>query len=410
MRPAWSMLIQQAAGADCPLKGGGMRFRISVAAWLLMAVAAGGCSVFQGGGVYTNPDYGPTDLGYLQVNLPPLPLLPSSYWINASPSIVDSLKGKVVLFDFWDYTCVNCIRTLPYLRAWYKRYSKDGLVIIGVHSPEFRFARKRTNVAAAMKKFGIKYPVVLDNDFGLWKEFGNEAWPEEYLVDRDGFFRYRHIGEGEYGNTEQMIRDLLKEGHPKLKFPALMKPVRPTDVPGAVCYRPTRETYLGYGRGQIGNKKGYKDDVVADYPGPAVVQRGRFYLEGRWEARKQFVRYAGRVGKGELLLNYSASSVNLVARPDYTALPSKANLAPVRVYAYLDGSPVPKRDRPSGMAADDEGRTYITVFTPRMYNVIDSKKFGRHILTLKPASDAFAAYSFTFGTSCVGSSSSTSVR
>lgn len=378
-----------------------MIYRVPVTVLLFISLLAGGCGVFQTGAVYTNPDFNPTDLGYLQVNMPSLPRLPSSDWINAPPSIVDSLKGKVVLLDFWDYTCVNCIRTLPYLKEWCERYSKDGLVIIGVHSPEFQFAKKKSNVAAAVRKFGIKYPVVLDNDFGLWREFGIEAWPEECLFDRNGILRYRHIGEGEYGNTEQMIQTLLKVGHQKLAFPPLMKPVRSTDVPGAVCYRPTPETYLGFGRGHIGNKAGYKDNAMVNYRDPVSVDHNKFYLEGKWKIRDQYVRFAGRIGNGKLLLDYCASSVNLVARPDYSALPAAGEPGSFRVYVYLDGVPVPEQDRPAGMKTDREAKTYITVTKPRMYDIIEGKEFGRHVLTLVPASDAFAAYSFTFGTSCV---------
>lgn len=368
---------------------------------VLLAVLAGGCAFPGNSDVYTNPDYRPADLGYLQVSMPPIPKFPPVDWLNAAPEITDSLRGKVVLFDFWDYTCVNCIRTLPYLEEWYSRYRKDGLVIIGVHCPEFRFAGKRRNVIAAVRKFGIKYPVVIDDGYALWKEFGNNAWPEEYLFDRDGILRYRHIGEGEYGNTEEMIRKLLKKGNPQLRFPPLMGPVRPTDVPGAVCYRPTPETYLGYGRGNIGNKQGYKYNAVVDYLRPKAVAKNRFYLSGKWEVRKQYVRYAGRTGEGYILLDYAASSVNLVIRPDYGSIRPKEKAGSFRVYVYLDSLPVPETERPRNMRAGNGGETYITVTEPGMYDIIRGKKYGRHILRIEPGSDAFAAYSFTFGTSCV---------
>ncbi len=377
-----------------------MTFRKALAAFILLLVFNSGCGSFAGTKTYKNPDYSPNDLGYLRIGMPDIPRLPADDWINASPGIVDSLGGKVVLFDFWDYTCVNCIRTLPYLKEWYKRYSGDGLVIIGVHSPEFQFAKKRRNLEKAAEKFGLMYPIVMDNDFKLWNEFGNQSWPEEYLFDANGVLRYNHIGEGEYGNTEGMIQKLLKESDPKLSFPPVMQPVRPTDVPGAVCYLPTAETYLGYERGHIGNGEGHADDKILEYPRPKTVKKDRFYLVGKWEVHPQYVRYAGKSGNGRLLINYAASSVNLVIRPDSAGAVDKNIHHSFRVYVYEDGLPVPEGERPADMRSDHSGRTYIAVTFPGMYDIISGKDFGRHDLTLEPGSDAFAAYAFTFGTAC----------
>lgn len=382
-----------------------MRLRSTILTLLVLPALLWGCAFIGGTKVYTNPDYPPGDIKYLNVSMPPLPVLPAADWINASPGIVDSLRGKVVLVDFWDYTCVNCIRTLPYLKEWYKRYAKDGFIIIGIHSPEFLFAQKRANLESAVRKFGLKYPVVMDNNFSLWKEFGNQSWPEEYLFDQDGTLRYVHSGEGEYGNSEEMIQRLLEEKDPKLKLPPLMRPLRPTDVPGAVCYLPTSETYLGYSAGRIGNSRGYTDNLAVDYRQPKSLKKNRFYLVGKWVARGQYVRYAGESGDGKILLDYSAASVNLVLRSDYRALPPGHKRDPIRVFVYLDGLPVPKEDWPSGMKLSKGGKTFFNLRDPGMYDLVECKKYGRHVLTLIPTSDAFAAYSFTFGTTCVTSGS-----
>jgi thiol-disulfide isomerase/thioredoxin len=383
-----------------PGKGVLMKLRLSVLIFLLPIVFNNGCSSLGGTKVYKNPDYSAADLGYLQIGMPAIPNLPAEDWLNATPGIVDSLQGKVVLFDFWDYTCVNCVRTLPYLKEWYKRYAKDGLVIIGVHSPEFQFAKTRENLEAAVVKFGLEYPVVMDNGFKLWTEFGNNSWPEEYLFDGNGVLRYNHVGEGEYGNTESMIQKLLKASDPELSFTPVMRPLRPTDAPGAVCYLPTGETYLGYKSGKIGNEEGYSDNHLVDYSAPKSIAKDRFYLVGKWEIRAQYVRYAGDPGKGKLMMNYAASSVNLVIQPDSSGLAHPGQHDPFRVYVYRDGLPVPEGDRPSGMQLDDSGRTYFTMTNPGMYDIIDGRKYGRHLLTLEPSSDTFAAYSFTFGTVC----------
>ncbi len=379
-----------------------MRFRLPLSALLVFIISIGGCST-AGIQVYKNPDTSAGDIGYLQVSIPPIGGLPASDWINATPDIVDSLKGKVVLFDFWDYTCVNCVRTIPNLKEWYKRYHKDGLVIIGIHTPEFAFAMKRKNVETAVKSFGIKYPVVLDNNDRLWNEFGNQVWPEEYLFDSHGLLRYNHSGDVEYGNTEYMIQKLLRDRDGNIDLPPIMKPLSPTEGRGAVCYRPTAETYLGFGSGEIGNRQGYRKNVAFDYVSPRSVKNDRFYLTGRWKAERQYVRYAGKASKGKILLNYAASSVNLVIRPDYHGVGVDAGRKPFDVYVYLDNLPVPETDRPSGMKVGKGGKTYIVVREPRMYDLIMSKKFGRHTLTLVPESDSFAAYSFTFGTTCTTS-------
>lgn len=368
-----------------------------------MALLSGGCGASAAGGVkvYDNSKSGVTDIGYAGVHMPAFPRLGSRYWFNASPDLVNHLKGKVVLVDFWDYTCVNCIRTFPYLKEWYRRYSKDGLVIIGVHSPEFQFAQKRKNVAQAIKKFGLKYPVVMDNDFRIWKIFGNQYWPQEYLFDKNGLLRYAHSGEGEYGNTESMIQKLLKELNPEVKLPPLMKPVRAVDEPGAVCYLPTAESYLGYRRGRIGNRGGYVNDEAAEYFRPKVIKKGFFYLVGRWETRRQYVRYSGRQGEtGTILLNYHASQVNIVVRADRNGIPRSHARAGVRLYIYQDGMPIPKGERPQDLRVGPQGKTFILVKEPGMYTVVDNRKFGRHILSLETSADGLAAYSFTFGTSC----------
>jgi thiol-disulfide isomerase/thioredoxin len=132
-----------------------------------------------------------------------------AHWINSEPLTIESLRGKVILVDFWTYSCINCIRTQPYLNAWHEKYEKDGLVIIGIHAPEFAFEKVESNVREASKKAGIKYPVALDNDFATWNAYGNRYWPAKYLIDQNGIIVYKHFGEGNYTETELKIQELL---------------------------------------------------------------------------------------------------------------------------------------------------------------------------------------------------------
>ena len=173
-------------------------------------------------------------------------------WINSEPLTISGQLGRVVLIDFWTYTCVNCIRTLPYLKDWYDKYADKGLVIIGVHSPEFDFERRRENVVDAMEKYGIKYAVAQDNNFGTWRAYENRFWPAKYLIDGDGFIRYTHFGEGAYDETEQRIRKLLIEVGADLSSIATGTDPGPEIDPGARAATsrggPTRELYAGYER------------------------------------------------------------------------------------------------------------------------------------------------------------------
>jgi len=343
-----------------------------------------------------SPQDGLTDLKDKNIKMPSLPDVESKYWFNTGDTL--NLRGKVVLVDFWDYTCVNCIRTLPYLKEWYSRYKDDGLVILGVHSPEFEFAKKRENVVEALNKFGLNYPIVMDNDFKIWTLFSNQFWPAKYLFGVDGTLRYVHFGEGGYGNFEEAIQKLLKEANPGMKLPTIMEPIRATDVPGAVCYRTTPETYLGYDRGSIGNEEGYSHDEIVFYAEPNKIENDKFYLVGKWEIAPQFVRYAGTANSGKLIMNYTAAEVNLVIKPSTGT--DMVYHDPFKVYIYQDGEPVSKEDRSEDMRSDSDGSTYIMVDAARMYYIVKNKSYGRHILTLKPASAAFAAYAFTFVTAC----------
>ncbi|HWN56639.1 MAG TPA: redoxin family protein, partial [Methylomirabilota bacterium] len=170
------------------------------------------------------------------------PELEGGNWIQHGPVSLKELRDKaVVLIDFWDYTCVNCIRTLPYVVEWNRRYAKSGLVIVGVHAPEFSFAREGSHVAEAAARFGLEYPIVLDNEYAIWRAYSNRFWPAKYLIDSKGRIRYYHFGEGSYQESELAIQGLLRELSPTLSLPPPMEPMRDTDQPGAVCYRVTPE-------------------------------------------------------------------------------------------------------------------------------------------------------------------------
>lgn len=326
---------------------------------------------------------------------PPAPEFPAGLiWLNSPPLTVKELRGKAVLIDFWEYTCVNCIRTLPYLKAWHERYADKGLVIIGVHTPEFAFARAQENVARAAKTFGLKYPIVNDRDYRIWNSYGNRYWPAKYLFDAEGRLRYFHFGEGAYGDTEQQIQALLREIDPSVKLPTIMEPIRSEDRPGAVCYPVTPELYAGYQRGMIGNPEGFQKDRAATYQDPGRHVDGLLYLHGRWHSGPEGLRHARTTAapRDYVALRYRALEVNCVLKPE--------SGKPIKVVVTQNGRPVAPTDRGADLRVDTKGETYLLVDEPRMYRIIKNATFGAYDLKLACAQEGLGIYAFTF-VSCV---------
>lgn len=314
-------------------------------------------------------------------------------WLNSAPLSLRQLRGRVVLIDFWDYTCVNCIRTLPYVQAWHERYQDKGLTVIGVHTPEFTFAQYESNVERAIRDFHLTYPIVLDSDYELWKAFANRCWPTKYLLDQEGYLRFAHFGEGGYSEFEQAIQDLLHEVDPGVALPPIMPPLREEDHTGAVCYPPSAELYLGHRRGRIGNEGGFREDSIAEYSFSGDLQEHCFYATGRWASTAEYFEAVGE-GPHGLTLTYSAAAVNAVlASPRGSAC---------EVLMLQDGKPLNRQQATSDTrfrVVDGEQQSYMVVEQPRMYGVLNNHEFGDHILELLCPS-GLAAFALTFS-SCV---------
>ncbi len=303
-----------------------------------------------------------------------------------------------MLIDFWDYTCVNCIRTLPYVQQWHERYAAKGLTVIGVHTPEFTFAQYESNVERGILEFGLTYPIVIDADLELWKLFANRFWPSKYLIDAEGYLRWAHFGEGAYRSTEEAIQGLLRELDAGVVLPAVMDPVRTADREGAICYAASPETYLGHRRARCGNPGGLKDDSIADYDFPASgdsfkLEESYFYLRGKWAATAE---YAEAVGDGphSIAIRYAAEGVNLVA-----ASPRKPG---GEIVMLQDGRPLtPLQSAPDLRFRQTLGGTeaYVSVDRARLYRVLANPEFGTHELELR-CSEGVAAFAFTFN-SCL---------
>jgi thiol-disulfide isomerase/thioredoxin len=328
----------------------------------------------------------------------PAPDFQSQTWFNSPPLSLPRLRGKVVLIDFWEYTCINCIRTFPYLRRWNELYAPVGLIIIGVHTPEFAFAKNPANVANAVKRFGFSFPVVIDNDETIWNAFHNAAWPADFLIDKDGRIAYIHIGEGNYGETEMAIRKLLKEARPGLAFSNSRYAIPAdanADMDASVCRRATPEIYLGFARTQnLANPGGEDQTQEVHYVAPPVVPADSFALEGNWRASDEFVEHmrASPQPKDAVELHYQAKAVYMVAGSD--------DGSPKQLYVAQDGKPLTPNARGFDVHAGANGATYITLAGKRMYYVVNNPEFGEHALALSTSQPGVSLYSFTFGNNC----------
>jgi thiol-disulfide isomerase/thioredoxin len=322
----------------------------------------------------------------LNVRAPELPK--GITWLNSSPLTMKGMRGKVVLIDFWEYTCVNCIRTFPYLIEWHRRYKDKGLVIIGVHTPEFDFAKRLDNVRRAATDFGFRYPIAVDSDYKIWNSYGNRYWPAKYLIDKKGVIRDFHFGEGDYGNTEAKIQLLLKEINPKVALLPVMEPVRAEDRPGAVCYRVTPELYGGSLRGELGSTLS-----GALYRDPGKHEDGVIYPHGAWTQGREVLLHTRQTSTPEdyIALKYHALGVNAVLRPERGK--------PVRLYVQHDGKPVAKEDKGDDIRYETDGRSYVLIDQPRMYSLIKNAKFAQREMKLLTADEGVGLYAFTF-TSC----------
>lgn len=313
-------------------------------------------------------------------------------YVNTTPEdLAQSMEDKVVLYDVWTYSCVNCVRTIPHLAAWDEKYSDEGLLIIGIHSPEFEFEKDEANVKMAVEKHGVAYPVVLDNEKETWKAFGNRYWPSKYIADHEGYIRYYHIGEGAYDDTEWVIKKLLAERAAFVGIKAGnasagdLVEIQEFDHSASR----TPELYFGYyfaqGRDRLGNAKGFVPGTVVSYEIPDSVLRDRFYLSGDWANHRDGMSLSS--DSGTILLYYYAKEVNIVAGGgDKSGVPTKLRIT-------LDGSKVPQEQR--GTALDPDGTAHIRDHD--LYNLISSDSAGKHLLKIDVSGTGFEIFTFTFG-------------
>ncbi len=296
---------------------------------------------------------------------------PQGYFNVENITLAEHIGKDVILVDFWTYTCINCQRTLPYLNAWHEKYKDQGLAIIGVHTPEFDFEKDYNNVKKAIEKYGIKYPVVQDNEYKTWRAYGNRYWSRKYLIDIDGFIVYDHIGEGGYEETEREIQKLLEERNKRLNENEKISDdlAKPNITSPEFQAIQTPEIYFGYdfSRNQMGNEEGYNPESAVSYILPKKLTNNKFYLNGTWLNNKDNLE---SINDGSITINYHSKNINLVAGAN----------DPVNISVYIDNNFVEN----------------IAISNYDLYNLYSGLNYEDHQLEIK-TTKGLRAYTFTFG-------------
>jgi thiol-disulfide isomerase/thioredoxin len=300
------------------------------------------------------------DIGAKSKDMKPAPEFAGiGEWLNSEPLTMKSLHGKVVLVDFWTYSCINCVRTLPHVTEWYDKYKDDGLVVVGVHAPEFSFEKDTENVKAAIAQYKINYPVAQDNNLLTWRAYNNQYWPAEYLIDQAGNIVYTHFGEGEYDVTENAIRKLLGlDGEVGVDNGQDLSGIRSPEM----YFGTDREQYLAWQQNA--------SSVPINYSLPNSLSLNQFALEGKWQFDADKITL--KANSGKIKLHFSAAKVFMVAQ---------SLDQPMTLNISVDGKSEPS----------------VTVQASELYNLFNSDKAGNHLLEIDIPEAGFEAFTFTFG-------------
>jgi cytochrome c biogenesis protein CcdA/thiol-disulfide isomerase/thioredoxin len=311
----------------------------------------------------------------------------ATLWLNSPPLTPESLRGKVVMVDFWTYSCINCLRALPYVKGWYEKYKDHGLVVIGVHAPEFAFEKDPGNVRRAVADLKITYPVALDNDYAIWQAFNNQYWPAHYFIDANGKIRGHHFGEGSYDESEQTIRRLLNEaGNADLPSPGMgTQQAAGVQAPPDEAHDQSPETYVGYRRAEnFASAGGFAQDQSHLYAAPAALKLNQWALAGSWTVDPEKAVLGSAPGRLEF--RFYARDLHLVLGPDKDG-------KPVHFRVTLDGA-APGANH----GADTDSGGLGVIDGQRLYQLIrQSGTVGEHRFSIEFLDPGVQAYSFTFG-------------
>ena len=307
-------------------------------------------------------------------------------WINTEPMSLESLRGNVVLVHFWDYSCINCLRALSYVKVWHGRYGDKGVCVLGVHAPEFVFGRERDNVARAVDDLGVVFPVASDPDFSTWHAYSNRYWPATYVVDQQGYLSDYQFGEGGYDGTERVVQTLLREGSPRVILPKVMEALRPEDTDEHQMGPVSPEVYLGFRRGRIGNEEGFKPGDDVTYAKPLDTVKDVFYAEGTFRNESDCFVHVGH-DAGRILLSYDAVDVYLVAEPGDEG---------EQVFTVEQDGHVLAADEFGESVSEAAGGPRVQVNAPRLFHLVHNRDCARHRLVLNTRSSGLRFYCMSF--------------
>lgn len=322
------------------------------------------------------------------------PELYGDHWFNGDPVSFRDLRGQVVLVHFWDFTSLQCIHSLAYLRQWEEKYRDFGLVIVGIHTPQFMFGKKPEVMQRAVELAGIKFPVVLDNEALLWSVFGARGWPTKYLIDKDGYIRFSQQGEGGYQQFERALQQLIIQSGFHGRLPELSEPLHEGDLSGSFLYKATGELYLGYLKSALGNTDGYNPESTIDYVDPELYLPERFYARGKWLSTRECFSFNGLASEaGSIIVQYDATEVNAVMNSGASEVSE--------IVVKQDGLPLFKENQGEDIVKGNDRSSIALVDSPKLYNLVRNREFGSHKLTITTSSPSLEVYSFSFTTSVI---------
>jgi peroxiredoxin len=320
------------------------------------------------------------------------PELYGDFWPNSEPVSMQEMRGRVVLVEFWDYTSLECLRALPYTNDWFGKYKDFGLVIVGVHTPRFKFAKNASVIQRAIERARIRFPVVMDNEALLWSAFGARTWPTKFLIDKDGFIRYSHQGGDGIQQFERALQQLIVQSGFRGILPNITEPLRESDTADIRHQHATGEIQMGYLKGALGNNDGYNPESTLEYEDPGIYLPERFYAKGKWLSKRECFSFEGAAHDvGSIIVHYDAVEVSAVMNPTGPGVSE--------VHVRQDGHGLVKECHGEDIITGNDGASLVLVDSPKLYNLVRNREFGSHTLTLTTSAAGLEVFTLSFATS-----------
>ena len=322
------------------------------------------------------------------------PALYADFWFNGEPVIVSALQGSVLFLFFWEYSCPQSLRFLPYVKEWSRKYSDAGLVTVGIHTPRFGFAKDPEGIQKAMTRLGISFPFAMDNEGFIAASYGIRSLPAGVIIDKYGYIRALVSTDGAFMAAERLLQGYVYDIGLIDELPTLMDPIREIDREGAVAYHATPELKAGYLYGSLGNVEGYSPESYVDYVDPGIYLDGRFYAEGTWLNGRDCLQLAAEGTKeGHIIISYQGTDVSGVL--------GSSRGSEVRMSVRQDREYLTRETGGGDVVIGVDGSSVLPVSEPRLYSIAKNKEFGEHIIRLSASGGDLSVYAISFGSSLI---------